>query len=55
MWIWVTVLGLLVEMGVIVLLGRSATRGSEQDTGSPAVPRAAVSRADRHGAPAARR
>ena len=31
MWVWVTVLGLLVEVGVIVLLGRAATRGSEQD------------------------
>jgi hypothetical protein len=31
MWVWVTVLGLLVEVGVIVVLGRAATRGSEQD------------------------
>ena len=31
MWVWVTVLGLLVEVGVIVVLGRAATRGSEED------------------------
>lgn len=37
MWVWVTVLGLLVEVGVIVALGRAATRGSEQDSPSGAV------------------
>ena len=31
MWVWLTLLGLVVEVGVIVVLGRAATRGSEQD------------------------
>jgi hypothetical protein len=53
MWVWVTVLGLLVEVGVIVVLGRAATRGSEQDPPSagpaPVAPstRAAITRASR--------
>ena len=61
MWVWVTVLGLAVELGVIVVLGRAATRGTEQDL-PPRPPRRArpipaprrgppVSRAAHRGAP----
>jgi hypothetical protein len=60
-WVWVTVVGLLLEVGVIVVLGRSATRGSEQDLpAAPAGPAVgpggtAVSPAGHRAAPAARR
>jgi hypothetical protein len=68
MWVWVTVLGLLVEVGVIVVLGRAATRGSEQDaphasagpapvapSARSAIGRSAIRRAGPHAGPAARR
>jgi hypothetical protein len=61
-WLWVTVLGLVVEVGVIVVLGRAATRGTEQDqppapadVPGPVTAHAAVRQAARRAAPAARR
>jgi hypothetical protein len=41
MWVWVTAFGLVVELGIIVVLGRAATRGTEQDL-PPRPPRRAV-------------
>jgi hypothetical protein len=34
-WVWVTALGLVVEVGVIVLLGRAAIRRTERDEPAP--------------------
>jgi hypothetical protein len=52
-WVLITVVGLVVELGVIVLLGRAATRGSEQDLPPRQAAQAAAQTAARTTAPAA--